>query len=148
MNTSLQQLRKKTEDENASLKSAVFFKSILKNGWLISSVSLLVAVIGIIYALTVKPIYEANILIQIKRNVSLSSDFQGDTPVATEVEILRSRSVISKAVESLKLDIIVEPKKFPVIGSLIGGGARKYRIPGCLDTADTYGVRNKLVYLC
>jgi len=130
MNTSLQQLRKKTEDENASLKSAVFFRSILKNGWLICSVSLLVAMIGIIYALTVTPIYEANILIQIKRNVSLSNDFQGDTPVATEVEILRSRSVISKAVESLKLDISVEPKKFPVIGTLIGGKNKKISNPG------------------
>jgi len=130
MNTSLQQLRKKTEDENASLKSADFFRNILKNGWLIGSVSLLVAMVGIIYAITATPIYEANILIQIKRKASLSNDFQSEIPAATEVEILRSRSVISKAVDSLKLDISVEPKKFPIIGSLIGGKNKEISNPG------------------
>ena len=121
MNTSLQQLRKKTEDENESLKSAIFFRNTLKNGWLIGSVALIVAMVGIFYALTATPIYEANILVQIKRNASLSSEFQSEIPATTEVEILRSRSVISKAVDALKLDIIVEPKKFPIIGSLISG---------------------------
>ena len=121
MNKSLQQLRKKNEDENESLKSDIFFRNILKNGWLIGIVSLIVTIVGVVYALTATPIYEANILVQIKRNAILSNDFQSEIPATTEVEILRSRSVISKAVDALKLDISVEPRKFSFIGSLIYG---------------------------
>jgi tyrosine-protein kinase Etk/Wzc len=130
MNTSLQQLRKKTEEENDSFKSALFLGNILKNRWLVATVALLVALAGTIYALTVTPVYEANILIQIKRNAGMSREFQGDIPAATEVEILRSRSIISHAVDALHLDISVEPKKFPVLGALIMGRNKEISNPG------------------
>ena len=119
MNRYLQRLQKRTGDTSRSSKALFQFASVLRNVWLIAGVSLLVALLGIGYALTVTPMYEANLLLQIKRNAPTSGEFQIDVPAATEVEILRSRSILSRVVSSLQLDTTITPKLFPVIGAFV-----------------------------
>ena len=104
--------------------------NILSNGRLIVGVAFIVAILGIVYALTVKPIYAANILIQIRPNATLSGDPQGDIPTATEVEILRSRSILSSVVKALQLDIDVKPSRFPVVGAFIAEQNKTVSNPG------------------
>jgi tyrosine-protein kinase Etk/Wzc len=43
--------------------------------------------------------------------------FESTSAAVTEIELLKSRSVIGEAVDTLKLDVIAEPKLFPFIGS-------------------------------
>ncbi|MAG65349.1 MAG: tyrosine-protein kinase [Pseudomonadales bacterium] len=105
--------------------------ALIDGKWVIAGFTFCFAVIGVAYALLATPIYQANALIQIeeKSGSSLSglgelSDMLGSTPEAvTEIELLKSRAVIGQAVENLKLDIIVEPHYFPLIGHW---AARRY----------------------
>lgn len=69
-------------------------------------------------------------MLQIKRTVPGSSDVQADLPAATEVEILRSRSIVSRVVNTLHLDISVEPKLFPLVGAFIAGKNENISTPG------------------
>ncbi|MET0982362.1 MAG: GNVR domain-containing protein [Telluria sp.] len=132
MNRYLQQLRKDSRDDKGASDSVFQIGNILRNGWLIISVSMVVATLGIIYALTMTPVYESNMLIEIKRNAPLPGENQAEAPAATDIELLRSRSILSGVVNSLKLDITVEPKRFPVVGSFIAGKNKNISDPGLL----------------
>lgn len=98
--------------------------ALIDGKWIIVGFTVCFAVIGVAYALLATPIYQANALIQIedKSGGSLSalSDISGalgtSSKAVTEIELLKSRSVVGQAVKNLKLDISVSPKYFPVIG--------------------------------
>ena len=94
-------------------------RHVLRNGWLIVGVACAITILAIAVALGVKPVYESNILIQITRHAPPSADLQTETPAITEIEILRSRSVLARVVNALHLDIAVEPTLFPVVGAFI-----------------------------
>lgn len=130
MNRYLQHLRKKSRSDGKLSDAGFPYLDILRNGWLIAGVACLVTLLGIGYALTITPMYEANILLQIKRNAPPSGEFQVDVPAATEVEILRSRAILSRVVSALKLDMSVEPKRFPVLGAFIAENKQKISTPG------------------
>lgn len=130
MNRYLQQLRKDSRDDKRSSDAISGYRNIVRNGWLITCVSIIVATLGIIYALTMTPVYEANILIEVKRSAPLPGENQAETPAATEIEILRSRSILSRVVDGLKLDISVEPRLFPVVGSFVSGKNKEISDPG------------------
>ncbi|QOL49872.1 GNVR domain-containing protein [Massilia litorea] len=106
------------------------YGNVLKNTWLIAGVALLVAMLGTLYGLTMTPAYEANILLQIKRIAPSSGDPQADAPAATEIEILRSRATLSRVVNTLHLDISVEPKLFPMVGAFIAEKNQNISTPG------------------
>jgi tyrosine-protein kinase Etk/Wzc len=126
----LQQLRKKRRRDNRSSELLFAVENILRNGWLISGVACFVAMCGILYALSVTPIYESNILMQIKRSAPLSGELSADLPTATEVEILRSRALLTRVVNALQLDISIEPKLFPVLGRFIAARNADISTPG------------------
>ena len=114
--------------------------ALIDGKWIIAGFTVCFAVIGVAYALLATPIYQANALIQIeeKSGNTLSglgdlSDMMGSAPAAvTEIELLKSRAVIGQAVDNLKLDIIVEPRHFPIIG---GWMARHYKPETTGETA-------------
>lgn len=120
----------KPDRTHRTLDSIFHYGNVLKNTWLIVGVALIVALLGTVYGLTMTPAYEANILLQIKRNVPGGGDPQADVPAATEMEILRSRSIVSRVVNTLHLDISVEPKLFPVVGAFIAGKNQTISTPG------------------
>lgn len=93
-------------------------------------VSVLVALfIGAFYALSQKPIYQADALIQLETRSGalglpegmldlLGSDSSGAAATETEIEILKSRMVIGEAVRALGLDLVAEPVAAPILGQL------------------------------
>ncbi|NHZ79721.1 polysaccharide biosynthesis tyrosine autokinase [Massilia sp. CCM 8695] len=93
--------------------------------WLIGAVSALVTLLALIYALVASPVYEANLMIHVEeespnasKNIlsEVSSLFETKKAAIAEMELLRSRMVISHAVDNLQLFIDVRPKYFPVVG--------------------------------
>jgi len=89
-------------------------------------VTALFALSGIAFSLFSTPIYQATAMIQVEEKSGsvpgfddVSGMFESTSAAVTEIELLKSRSVIGEAVDSLKLDISVEPKLFPVIGGRI-----------------------------
>jgi tyrosine-protein kinase Etk/Wzc len=137
MNHYLPRLHPRDEMGESALSLAFILRNIIENRWMIAIIALVTALLGTVYALSVNPVYEANLLIQVKES-SPGAEMPGNLPAgmdmktqtSTEVEVLRSRSVISRAVDATKLDIVVEPKYFPIIGASIARGNKKISNPG------------------
>jgi tyrosine-protein kinase Etk/Wzc len=85
--------------------------------------------ISVLYVVLATPQYEANAVVQVEKKMptvpGLSSSPTAnnatpqDAPASTEIQLLTSRQVLGEAVDQLNLDIQVQPKTFPVIGSFI-----------------------------
>ncbi len=94
---------------------------------LILIVTAICTLLGCVYVLLASPVYESDMLIQVEESQSpdktalaaLSSQFAIKTAASAEIEVLRSRSVVSPAVEATRLYIHATPQYFPVIGRWI-----------------------------
>ena len=98
---------------------------LIENRWLITAITAAVFLVGSVYAFVATPIYQADGLLQVEEKKSGLGDldvnafFEGDALVSAEIEILRSRSVVGTVVDNLNLDIIAEPRYFPLIGAAL-----------------------------
>ena len=102
-----------------------YFNILYDSRWLIGAITLLVTAMAVVYALIASPVYEANLMIHVEeespnasKNIlsEVSSLFETKKAAIAEMELLRSRMVISHAVDNLQLFINVRPKYFPVVG--------------------------------
>lgn len=67
----------------------------------------------------IEPVYKADALIQIEEKTGKGGGIQfffRPSKADGEIQVIRSRLVLLKAVESTNLDILVEPKYFPIFG--------------------------------
>lgn len=118
------------QDDNDEIDILGLFGTLIDHKWLIAAITGVFIAIGTGYAILATPVYQANALIQVeaKKNDVLgfsdvSSILGKESPSATEIELIKSRSIIGKTVDDLNLDIIYEPNYFPIIGDFL---ARKY----------------------
>jgi len=102
-----------------------YFRVLLDSRWLILSIALVVALAGALYAASRSPIYEANLIVRIEepspnatKNIlsDVGSLFETKKSIQGEIELFRSRKVILPVVQKLHLDIVAEPKRFPLPG--------------------------------
>ncbi|UVO19425.1 polysaccharide biosynthesis tyrosine autokinase [Stutzerimonas stutzeri] len=111
--------------EDKDIDLAHLFDTFLNNRALIMSITGFFAALGIAYALLSTPVYLASAMIQIEPKnglPSLTDVVNTNPPVSpaqTEIALLKSRSVVGGAVQSLNLDIIIEPHHFPIIGGFM-----------------------------
>jgi tyrosine-protein kinase Etk/Wzc len=139
MNLPIQQVQPNNEQDE-TIDLAKYFNFLLDNRWLIAGVALAVILLGVAYAYTAKPTYEANILLQVQEGAGSTKEIVGDlsnafdfkTEAVSEMEILRSRMVVSRAVDNLRLYIHVQPKYFPIIGEWLARRSNKLSDPGLL----------------
>ncbi|HYG68472.1 MAG TPA: GNVR domain-containing protein, partial [Anaeromyxobacteraceae bacterium] len=96
---------------------------LVEGRWLIGAIAAVAVVLGGLYALLATPIYRTDVLVQVEQKKGglggledLSGLFGESSPAETEIEILRSRSIVGEVVDELKLDLVAEPRRFPVIG--------------------------------
>ena len=137
MNQPLQQPVQNTQDDD-EIDLASYLDIFFDHRWLIASIALVVTLLGIGYALIAKPIYEANMMIQVEDSPSSSSNILGSmssmfdvkTAATSEIEILRSRMVVSHAVDNLHLNISAVPRHFPLVGAWLAGRNKKLSEPG------------------
>lgn len=120
---------------------ATYFDILWENRWLIASIAFIVTMIGASYAFLAKPVYESNIMLHVEeegqkesKNIvgDLSSMFDVKTSALSEMELVRSRLVVSRAIDNLRLYIHAEPKRFPLIGSWLSGYNKQLSTPGIL----------------
>lgn len=105
--------------------------TLIDHKWLIVVVTSVFFLFAVAYAVLATPIYQANAIVQVEQKVpnlpglsALSQTLGASSSEATtEIALITSRTVIGKAVDELNLDIDVEPRHFPLIGSFI---ARRY----------------------
>src|SRR5690554_4492223 len=96
---------------------------LIDHKWLVSGVAAAFAVVGLIYTTLAAPIYRADALVQVEQKAGsvpglsdLGGMFGGESKASTEIELIRSRTVIGKAVDKLRLDIHVHPVRMPIVG--------------------------------
>lgn len=94
--------------------------------WRIAALTLAFTMIGIIYALLATPVYRATSLVQVEEKSGslpgmedLSSLLGSSSTATTEIQLIKSRTVLGQVVDDLHLDIVVEPNYFPVIGKAV-----------------------------
>ncbi|BDG03427.1 polysaccharide biosynthesis tyrosine autokinase [Anaeromyxobacter oryzae] len=106
---------------------------IVRRRWLVAAVAALSILAGVAYAVLATPVYRSDVLLQVEdRNAGLMLGALGDlsamfgdaSPADTEMEILRSRSLVGGVVDVLHLDVQATPRRFPLVGAAI---ARRHR---------------------
>ncbi|POR55949.1 tyrosine-protein kinase Etk/Wzc [Paraburkholderia eburnea] len=94
---------------------------------LILILTALFTIMGIAYAMLAQSVYQADMLIQVEDKdgssknalASISSMFAVKTEVSSEIEVLSSRMVVSRAVQAMQLYVDATPHYFPVVGRWI-----------------------------
>jgi tyrosine-protein kinase Etk/Wzc len=122
--------------EGSSFSIVDVIDTVLQYWWVILSVWLSIAVAGVLYAMSLRTIYQADALVQVedKKNASIgglkdiASAFDiGQSPVLGEIDIIKSRELIYKAITVTRADLIAVPTgTFPLIGHFFA--ARHNRI--------------------
>ncbi|WP_061145213.1 GNVR domain-containing protein [Caballeronia arvi] len=125
--------------EDAPSHLTVYLDAIYDSRWLIFIIAASVLLIGTGYAFLSKPVYRADILVQLQesdpnppKNVlkDLSSMFDVKTDAAGESEVLGSRFVVTQAVDKFHFFIDASPRYFPVVGHLIADRSDSLSTPG------------------
>jgi tyrosine-protein kinase Etk/Wzc len=108
-----------------------------------------ITLVAVLYALVAKPVYEANLMIHVEeespnasKNIlsEASSLFETKKAAIAEMELLRSRMVVSRAVDNLQLYIDVRPKYFPIAGFWFANqNGNALSNPGCSAMAAMSG---------
>ena len=111
--------------EEAAFDLKGYLRTLYDNRWLIGAITAFITLVAVLYALVAKPVYEANLMIHVEeespnasKNIlsEASSLFETKKAAIAEMELLRSRMVVSRAVDNLQLAIDVRPKYFPLAG--------------------------------
>jgi tyrosine-protein kinase Etk/Wzc len=97
--------------------------NLLDRKWFIATITAMFSVVGIAIAVLSPPVYQATAMIQVEESSpsvpgldDMASMFEGTSEAITEIELLKSRTVIGQTTDSLKLNMLVEPKRMPLIG--------------------------------
>lgn len=125
--------------------------------WIIIGITALALLLGLVYASLSPRIYEANALIQVEEGKpgfsggagvlrEASNLFEINSPATAEIEILRSRLVVGKAVDDLQLFISAAPKYLPLVGGWLARRATNLSKPGFMGM-DGYVSGNESVRL-
>ena len=114
-------------DEGASLHD--YLATLIGSRWLILSITAAALVLGLLYAKLATPIYRSDTLLQVeekKKGIPGLGDLENllptESPADTEIEILRSRSMVNQVVEKLALDVVARPRRFPLVGAALARG--------------------------
>lgn len=111
--------------------------------WWIAGFTTIALVIGLAVALLSTPIYEVNGLVQVEDSNAgglsagledLSAMFEGKAQAVTEIELIRSRMVLGKTVDDLRLNVLAEPQYFPLIGKFFAPDPAPVLQVGRFDT--------------
>lgn len=111
--------------DESSIDIKGYLTTLYDSRWLIGAVTAFITLAALLYALVAKPVFEANLMIHVEeespnasKNIlsEASSLFETKKAAIAEMELLRSRMVVSRAVDNLQLYIDVRPKYFPIAG--------------------------------
>ncbi|WP_339141575.1 polysaccharide biosynthesis tyrosine autokinase [Pseudoalteromonas galatheae] len=116
--------QKSSKEEAQEIDLMALVGALLDAKFFIAGVTALFMLLGIAYAIFSTPIYQATAMVQVEEKGGsvpgfddMSGMFESTSAAVTEIELLKSRSVIGEAVDTLNLDTVVEPKLFPLFGS-------------------------------
>lgn len=116
------------EDGSDELDLRQLLGTLLDHRWWILASTLLFFAVAAAYALLAAPIYRADAVIRgiedavdsrFDRSEQILGLGSGSGEATTEIALIKSRAVVGSAVDALKLDIEIAPKRFPLIGGFL-----------------------------
>ncbi len=127
--------------DNSEVDMSSYLNTLYDSRWLIATVALVVTLLATAYAFIAKPVYEASMMIHVEENADKGADnilgemgsfFDVKTAATAEMELVRSRLVISRAIDDLRLYINTEPKYFPFVGKMLAKNKTELSKPGIM----------------
>ena len=123
-------IKNQENQENEIDLLALVFKLWAKKKF-IGMVTGIAFVLGVAYAMLATPVYRANAILQVETKQGgmpglgeMGEMFSSESEAVTEIELIKSRMVLGKVVDSLNLDVTTTPEYFPIIGKYM---ARKFK---------------------
>ncbi|MET4614915.1 tyrosine-protein kinase Etk/Wzc [Stenotrophomonas sp. 2619] len=121
--------RNSAQDDNDEIDLRQLLGTLVDYKWWIISITAVFFLVSAAYALLATPIYRADAIVQVESKVpslpGLADISQslgmggGSAEATTEIALITSRAVVGSAVDALKLDVSVEPNRFPLIGNYL-----------------------------
>ncbi|MBO1519710.1 polysaccharide biosynthesis tyrosine autokinase [Oceanisphaera pacifica] len=112
---------------------------LLEGKWIIIAITFVAAVLGVSYALLATPEYKANALLQVEEKSGgmaalgdMGEMFSQSSNAEAEINIISSRHILGAAIDEVKRDIQVAPKRFPIVGGFV---ARRHSEPQVADAS-------------
>jgi tyrosine-protein kinase Etk/Wzc len=119
------------EVQDSRIDLATILRTLFDHKGLIAWIVGVCILLGVTYAILATPIYQANAMIQIEPKkigiegrTEVSSKAQSVSQATTEIELIKSRAVLGKVVDDLKLYIVQKPKYLPGLGTYM---ARRFK---------------------
>ncbi|MFD1007263.1 polysaccharide biosynthesis tyrosine autokinase [Oceanisphaera ostreae] len=124
--------RPQQSDQEDEIDLGRLFGLLMDGKWIIISITAIAMILGVAYALLATPEYKANALLQVEEKSGGMAAFGdmgemfsgGKSSADAEINIITSRKILGAAVDEVKRDIIVAPKRFPLVGNFF---ARRYQ---------------------
>ncbi|MEQ7922754.1 polysaccharide biosynthesis tyrosine autokinase [Xanthomonas sp. WHRI 1810A] len=133
--------------QDSRIDLATILRTLFDHKGMIASIVGVCALVGLTYATIATPIYQANAMIQIEPKkvgiegrTEINSKPLSVSQATTEIELIKSRAVLGKVVEDLKLNILQKPNYVPLIGSYLARNFKPER-PGAL-AEPMFGLNN------
>jgi tyrosine-protein kinase Etk/Wzc len=105
--------------------------------WLVAGIAAVVVALGAAYAFLATPVYRSSALVQVEEKQGglagmkeFEDVFSDASPAETEIEILRSRTLVGAVVDQLRLDVVGEPRRLRFVGRALA------RLAGRNDRVD------------
>lgn len=120
----------RADDDVIDLRSLV--DAVAGGRWTILGFMLAALLGGAFYAWAASPYYRADALVQVEKKTQSVTGSQtelyellsGRDSTSTEIELIKSRMVLGRVVDQLRLDIQVTPRYFPLVGRAL---ARRFK---------------------
>ncbi|MDH0749612.1 polysaccharide biosynthesis tyrosine autokinase [Pseudomonas sp. GD03842] len=117
--------------QDSRIDLATILRTLFDHKGMIAAIMGVCILLGVTYAILATPIFQANAMIQIEPKkigiegrTEINSKPLSVSQATTEIELIKSRAVLGKVVDDLKLYIIQKPKYVPGIGSYM---ARRFK---------------------
>ncbi|MBP0623531.1 polysaccharide biosynthesis tyrosine autokinase [Cupriavidus consociatus] len=117
-------------EREKSIDLTSYLDILIRYRWTFLGAAVVVVALGLLYALIASPVYRADVVVQVeesnspvntaaKLSTSISPGLDIKPEASAEIELLRSRMVVGKAIATLRLDIEARPRYFPLVGPAI-----------------------------
>src|SRR3569833_2677745 len=125
-------------DEN-EVELSSYLNVLFDNRWLIATIALAVTLLGATYAYLARPVYEANMTVQVQEETQreaknilgeMGSLFDVKTGASSEMELLKSHTKETQTNNKQQQKNNTHPKKKPEIGKWIADHNKKLSAPG------------------
>jgi tyrosine-protein kinase Etk/Wzc len=124
------------DEDDETFNLGEILATLLEYKWVILALTSLALMLGAFKLFNATPVYRANAMLQIEGGKGttalqelqplLNSNFDQYTAINAQLQILKSRMILGRVVDKLKLDIVAQPVYLPYIGS---GMARRHAGP-------------------